>query len=447
MKVTVDSYAWLPRAELTPDQIVSLKHTLTVVPIKVGDHPGEDPEPIPLYQDVGEFLGIPREFYFSHRRPTVHETVLKVTKGALDDWSPVKFSGDLRPEQRSAVQEVATMFRSGTLGGIIQAKPGWGKTVAALALAAELSVPTLVVVHKEFLMDQWKERIKTFLPGASIGHVQQDMCDFHGRTVVMGMVHSLAGARYPADFYEWPGLIIIDEVHRIGAYTWAPVPARFRARWRLGFTATPRRKDGADDVFWHHIGPILFAGKEERLKPTIKRVWTNFKLVQTDRFNPNLAPRHLVIRFLCASRHRNDGIVDQIVQALAKGRKCLVLSERLEHLERLEARLSAVWPMEYGAPPTVGHYVGGRTKGQLDESAKARVIMATIQYAAEGLDIPELDTLFLTTPMSDVEQAIGRILRPVEGKRPPIVVDFRDDAVPMLEASSKARDRYYRRAF
>jgi|WetSurMetagenome_2_1015567.scaffolds.fasta_scaffold08587_7 superfamily II DNA or RNA helicase len=444
MKVVVDSYAWLPKSELTPDQIVSLKQTLTVVPIKVGDFPGESPEPIPLYRDEGQLLGVPREFYFANRRPMVHETVLNVTRGALHDWLPVKFSGTLRAEQRSAVQEIATLFRGGIFGGIIQAKPGWGKTVAALALAAELGVPTLVVVHKEFLMDQWKERIKTFLPGAVIGHVQQDQCDFHGCTIVMGMVHSLAGAQYPAEFYEWPGLVITDEVHRIGASTWSVVPPRFRARWRLGFTATPRRKDGADDVFWKHIGPILFAGKEERLKPTVKRVWTNFKLVQTDRFNPNLAPRHLVLRFLCASKHRNDVIVDQVIQALAKGRKCLVLSERLEHLERIGDRLTSVWPQEYGEPPTIGHYVGGKTKAQLDVSAKARVILATIQYAAEGLDIPELDTLFLVTPMSDVEQAVGRILRPVDGKRSPIVVDFRDDSVPMLEAMGRKRDRYYR---
>jgi superfamily II DNA or RNA helicase len=446
MKVVVDSYAWLPKNELTPDQIVSLKNTLTVVPIKVGDHPGEDPEPFPLYHDDAErgLLGVPREFYFEHKRP-VHETVLQVTKGAKHDWTPVEFSGVLREEQRQTVSEVVSMFEAGTLGGIVQAKPGWGKTVVALAIAAALKVPTLVVVHKEFLMDQWKERIATFLPGASIGHVQQGLCDFHGRSIVMGMVHSLAGADYPPDFYEWPGLVMTDEVHRISARTWSVVPARFKAKWRLGFTATPRRKDAADGVFWNHIGPILFAGKEERLKPQVKRVWTNFKLVQTERFNPNLAPRHLIIRFLCASRHRNDLIVDQVIQALAKGRKCIVLSERLEHLSRLEDRLAEIWPAEYGAAPTVGHYVGGRTKDQLAEAAKARVILATIQYATEGLDIPELDTLFLVTPMSDIEQAVGRILRPVPGKRAPIVVDIRDDSVPMLEAAGRTRDKFYRK--
>jgi len=318
-------------------------------------------------------------------------------------------------------------------------------TVVALAIAAELGVPTLVVVHKEFLMDQWTERIEKFLPAAKIGRVQQDTCDFRGKTVVMGMVHSLGGEQpYPEDLWEWPGLVIVDEVHRIGARTWAPVPPRFQAKYRLGFTATPRRKDGADDVFWQHIGPIIFAGKEERLKPVVKRVWTKFKLVKTDRFNPNLAPKALITRFLVKSRYRNDLIAEQLVSALEAGRKILVLSERLQHLQDMESQLRNMWPAVAG-DVSIGQYVGGRTKVQLERSAQAKVIFATSQYAAEGLDIPALDTLFLTTPMSDVEQAVGRIQRPHPDKKDPIVVDFRDDSIPMFEAMGRKREKFYTR--
>ena len=439
----VDGWAWFPKSELTPHQIVNMERMLTVHPQKIGDYPGEEPEPIPLYiHGDGEF-GVPREFFFSNRR-AVHNIDLQVTEGAKD-WWPAEFVGTLRPEQKTALNEVVSMFHAGRMGGIIQAKPGWGKTVVALAIAAELGVPTLVVVHKEFLMDQWMERIEKYLPAAKIGRVQQDGCDFEGKTVVMGMVHSLGGDQpYPEALWEWPGLVIVDECHRIGARTWAPVPPRFRAKYRLGFTATPRRKDGADDVFWQHIGPIIFAGKEERLKPVVKRVWSRFKLVKTDRFNPNLAPRALILRFLCASVHRNDLIVDQLISALVAGRKILVLSERLNHLQRMEAQLRKLWPTVVGEV-SIGQYVGGRTKVQLERSAKAKVIFATSQYASEGLDIPALDTLFLTTPMSDVEQAVGRIQRPYHGKKDPIVVDFRDDAIPMFEAMGRKRDKFYTR--
>lgn len=443
MDVIVDGWAWLPKSELTPDQIVNMEQMLTVRPQKIGDYPGEEPKPIPLYEHRDGAFGIPREFFFSNRRP-VHNVEMRVTEGS-DDWWPAEFVGTLRPEQKVAVDDVEAMLHAGRLGGIIQAKPGWGKTVAALALAARLNVPALVVVHKEFLMDQWTERIQKFLPAAKIGRVQQDECNFLGKTIVMGMVHSLGGEQpYPEALWDWPGIIIVDECHRIGARTWAPVPPRFRAKYRIGFTATPRRKDGADNVFWQHIGPIIFAGKEERLKPLVKRVWTKFKLVKTDRFNPNLAPKALVTRFLVKSRHRNDLILDQLISALEAGRKVLVLSERLQHLADLEAQLRKTWPSMVGEV-SIGQYVGGRTKEQLARSAKAKVIFATSQYAAEGLDIPELDTLFLTTPMSDVEQAVGRIQRPALGKKDPIVVDFRDDSISMFEAMGRKRDKFYSR--
>lgn len=443
MDVIVDGWAWLPKSELTPHQIVNMERMLTVHPQKVGDYPGEEPKPIPLFEHGDGVFGIPREFFFSNKR-AVHNVEMRVTEGS-DDWWPAEFVGTLRPEQRVAVNDVEAMLRAGRLGGIIQAKPGWGKTVAALALAARLNVPTLVVVHKEFLMDQWRERIAKFLPAAKVGRVQQEECDFLGKTVVMGMVHSLGGEQpYPEALWDWPGLIIVDECHRIGARTWAPVPPRFRAKYRIGFTATPRRKDGADDVFWQHIGPIIFAGKEERLKPMVKRVWTKFKLVKTDRFNPQLAPKALVVRFLVKSRHRNDLIIDQLISALEAGRKVLILSERLQHLADLENQLRKMWPAMVGEV-SIGQYVGGRTKEQLARAAKAKAIFATVQYAAEGLDIPELDTLFLTTPMSDVEQAVGRIQRPAVGKKDPIVVDFRDDSIPMFEAMGRKRDMFYKR--
>lgn len=443
MKVVIDGYAWLPKSGLTPEQVVNLEEMLTIHPRKVGDYPGEPPAPIPLFANEKDRFGIPREFFFERRRP-VHEVDLQVTEGS-DDWWPAEFVGTLRPEQQVAVDEVARQLRSERMGGIIQAKPGWGKTVAALALAAKLRVPTLVVVHKEFLMDQWIERVEKFLPAARIGRVQQDVCDFEGKTIVMGMVHSLgSNTRYPDALWEWPGLVVVDEVHRIGARTWAPVPPRFRAKYRVGFTATPRRKDGADDAFWQHIGPIIFSGKERRLTPLVKRVWTKFALVKTDRFNPQLASRSLILRFLCASRHRNDLIVDQLLAALIAGRKILVLSERLNHLDRLENQLRKLWPSQAGEV-SIGQYVGGRTRTQLERAAKAKVIFATKQYAAEGLDIPALDTLFLTTPMSDVEQAVGRIQRPFEGKKDPIVVDFRDDRIPMFESQGRTRDRFYAR--
>jgi len=443
MIVRVGSRAWVPKEELTRDQLVSLKKALTIQPVKVGDHPGDPPGPLPLYEERDGVIGLPRQ-YFMERKRDHHEVELEVTDGDHARWAgPLRFSGTLRPEQGKAVKEVLRKFRGGVLGGLVRAAPGWGKTVLACALMAEMKVPTLVVVHKEFLMNQWRDRILEFLPGAKVGIVQQRMCDYTGKHVVIGMVHSLAlDGKYPKSLFAWPGLVITDEVHRIGAETWSPVPAKFPARYRLGISATPRRKDKADNVFNYHIGRLLFAATEQRLVPKVRRVWTNFRLVKTDRFNPALVSRSILIRFLCASRPRNRLIVQQLKLAVEAGRKVLVLSERLAHLDALDAALCREMGDE---APTTGPYVGGMTEEERYESSKCQVIFATKQFASEGLDIPALDTLFLTTPMSDVEQAVGRILRAYEGKKDPVVVDFRDDKVRKFKMTGSSRDKYYKR--
>lgn len=442
------------KADLTGAQIDWIRRELTIIPSKLAQFDdGEDPKPIYLYRDEGHMLGIARE-YFLQRRRNIHEVKFDVVTGEDSDWFPAAFNyaeWTLRPEQIQGIEVAKQKFAAGHYGGILRAVPGWGKTVVGCAMMAELDVPTLVVVHKEFLVNQWIERITgtgdddlpPLLPHAKVGRCQQNVCDFRGKTVVIGMVHSLGSIRYDDEFYRWPGLVIFDEVHRVGAYTWAPVPARFPSRYRLGLSATPRRKDGADNVFFHHIGPILFSAKEQRLKPKLKRIWTKFKLVKTEKFNPNLASKPIVLRFLCGSVFRNRVIVEAMIEALAKDRKLFVLSERLKHLDKLDALLAEMWPIQYGACPSTGFYVGGRKKDQLREAARARVIFATWQFASEGLDIPAMDTLFMATPMSDVEQAVGRILRPHKGKKDPVVVDIRDDNVAMFKKMGKTREKFY----
>lgn len=444
MKVVVDTWAWVSKEDLTIVQLQALRAALTVVPRKVGDYPGdEDPKPIKLFVETDTHIGVAREYFLSRRKPE-HEVVFNTTEGDHAAWNgPFVFAGTLREEQTQAIAEVSAQLKSGTLGGIIRAAPGWGKTVAACALMRALQVPTLVVVHKEFLVDQWRQRIEAFLPSASVGMVQQDVCDFQDKSVVIAMVHSLVEREYPAAFYRWPGLVITDEVHRIGAETWSRVPPKFPARWRVGFSATPRRKDGAEAVFYHHIGAVLFRAKEQRLTVKVRRVTTTFRLVKTDNFNPALISKSLLLKFLCTSPARNQVIVDQLVLAVQAGRKIIVLSERLQHLDVLNQMLLSSWPNNAGPPPTTGFYVGGMSQESLREASGARVIFATSQFAAEGLDIPALDTLFLTTPLSDVEQAVGRIQRPFDGKKDPVVVDFIDARVPLCKKLSESREKLY----
>ena len=809
MIVTLDAWAWVPKAELTVQQLHGLRRALTVVP-KKSEFDTEDPKPLHLFTETATHFGMAREFALSNRKAH-HNFVLNVSEGDKSTWpGPLTFAGTPRPEQDQAVSQVAAQFLQGAeLGGLIQASPGWGKTVAASALMARLQVPTLVVVHKEFLMNQWQQRLEQFLPGIQIGFAQQDVLDYVDKHVVLGMVHTLADRQFSKEFINWPGLVIVDECfpagtavatpagaraietlavgelvvcaagvgtvvktyaravplselrlilfedgteqvctakhpflsasgwevaanlegravltaagcfdtmcrngteavtpasgdvravqqaevcagwsevllsavygegeaaegtapvmrtvwpavcesegiaflfrclsgelvgagaeapgasdvsardsvahgqsthssggvvayaraqsdeacrdaessqqsaqgqrtqalgergewhgvdgstatsvdgagrgvgrgarsvdrsfaqesgiaseslqaghcesrsvvgdrsgrrdsrstegaegrsqergvpaflwvvrvaipeqsdlarlgicveadsggvrvhnltvdrhpsyvlsrsrvlvhncHRIGAATWSVVPGKFPAKWRLGITATPRRKDGTEKVFQYHIGRILFTAKEQRMKPKIRKIHTTFQVVKTPSLNANTMSRMLLLRFLCANPARVGLVANQTVLAVQAGRKVLVLSERIAHLEAIEKAIARLWPTNEGKFPTIDYYIGGRTEKERERASKAQIILATSQFASEGLDIPALDTLVLATPMSDVEQAVGRILRPHEGKKPPIVVDIRDDRVGMFKSLGEKRDRLYER--
>lgn len=446
MEAIINQWAWLHKADIEPVRLRKLRDTLTIWP-KEYQQDGTYAEGAPIYMYVEDakrdMIGIAREYFFANRRPGI-KLVSKVSEGGK--WpGRLEFNGTLREEQQRGMVEVTSLFEAGKLGGILKAPPAFGKTVSACAIIAKMKVPTLVVVHKEFLLGQWRKRIKKFLPDAKVGKCQQEVCDYKGKHIVLAMVHSLAtGKRYPKGFYNWPGLVITDEVHRVGAYTWSRAPTQFPAKWRLGLTATDRRKDGAEKVFQYHIGQVIFESKEKRLGFKVKRVWTSFRVKPHPRFNPDLSNTSLLTNFLVGNDERNRRVAEQIVKAVAAGRKPLVLSHRLRHLNTLHKLVFDMWDeATFGKRPTVGYYVGGKSEADLDHAAEQQIVFATAQLASEAMDIPPLDTLFLTTPMSDVEQAIGRILRPWDGKKEPVVVDFRDDNVRAFRRWGEKREKYY----
>lgn len=316
-------------------------------------------------------------------------------------------------------------------------------TVCALGLWVKFGVSCIVVVQKSFLLEQWKKRIQQFVPDARIGIIQQDRCEFgEGYDISIAMVQSLANRRdvYPEELWSWPGLVITDETHRFGAKTWASVVPLFTGRYRVGLSATLRRKDGADNTFFWHIGKVLYKSKVKRLTPKLRRVFTGFEFRVTPKSDPNDFPDSVKLKFLCGNPKRNALIVDELVKAASVGRKILVLSERRKHLEKLRD----LFAPKKDENCIVDFYVGGRTTAELDIAEKADVVLGTYQMAKEALDIPKLDTAFFVSPISDVEQAAGRIMRPSPGKRDPIIVDFIDSEVRSYARKWNARLRFYR---
>lgn len=301
-------------------------------------------------------------------------------------------------------------------------------TVSACALMAALGRRAMVVVHKEFLANQWARQIHKFLPKARIGRIQGDVCDTDA-DITVAMVHTLVNREWPEDFLRQFGVVIGDEVHRSAAETWTPATCIVPARYRVGLSATFRRKDGCERVFFDHIGPVVFSHRVPRMLPTIHRVNTGWApaVVGMDRVRQ--------ITAMVRSKSRNKFIAKLVASACAKGRKVMILSERLEHLRELAKLLPKGVTRDF--------YVGGRSEEELGKAELVQVVLATRQNVEEGLDIPALDTLFYATPVVDPEQSGGRVLRPYEGKRCPAIVDLRDGG-PMLEAFARKRDEWYR---
>ena len=470
LNVVVDGWVWLPKSSLTSSQMAKIKKQLTVVPRKMSDFGGKPPAPVCLYADKNGMLGVPRGFYRSKSRRDNNQN-LNVSDGGKMNPHIISLMRSDGPyaEQGTALDMMAKYTKEHDWGGfLLQAGCGFGKTNVALEFAFRLRRRTLILVHKEFFLRQWRERIEQFFPGAKAGIVRQNKCDYEGKDFVIAMMQSIArdkGGKYPEEFYSAFGLVVSDECHRIGAATWAGVVPRFNSRWRLGLTATPRRKDGAEQVFFHHLGFVLYRAKSKGLIPQVKTVLSDARLMPS-RVSGRMVRaddlKHVhVLAQLVQDPSRNKAITDCVAGYAGAGRKVMVVSERLKHLSSLHALLTPAM-VRLNKVISIGYYVGGKTESELKEAERANVILATKQMIEEGLDIPAVDVLLMATPMSDVEQTVGRARRfckpskskcehlcpwragDCQGKPKPIIVDVRDHLIVQARKKRARRVGFYR---
>ena len=321
-------------------------------------------------------------------------------------------------------------------GGVLSLPCGFGKTTVALALSAQLKVRTMIVVHKEFLANQWVEKIKEFCPGATIGRVQGDTFDIE-KDYVIAMIQTMCMREFDKKAFDSIGLLVVDEAHHIGAPAFSQFMFKICPKFTLGLTATPERKDGLTRLLYWFLGPEFF-----RIERTNQGTTQVITLRYTDeafkeappvtRFGKlNMAGMINVVTELEA---RNALIVKTVNEALGNNRRVLVLSDRREHCFVLQNMIGSKAKL----------YIGGMKEEDLAESAKSPVVVATFQLAHEGLDIPVLDTVILATPKSDIKQSIGRIMRETAGKlNNPLIYDVADQWSVFFSMYAK-RLRVYR---
>jgi len=354
-----------------------------------------------------------------------------------------KFCGKLRPEQSQIIEEFLPKLQENN-GGILNLKTGGGKTTLALFIASFFKVKCLVIVHKGFLVDQWIERIRTFLPNARIGKIQGSHVDTDA-DIVIGMIQSIAMKEYDDSVFVGFGLVIFDEVHHVAAKVFSKAFFKVPAKFVLGLSATLERKDGCERVLNYFIGHTY--------SPT--NALTNFGEVHVKKINfedfeyqknfYNLRGNKnssKMITNICESSKRIDLIVETIEQYIIKNktqvkRHILVLSERLFQLENIHRILN-------DKKIENGKVIGGIKPNELIENCKKTVILATYSYVSEGFDVDTLDTLIFASPKSDIVQSVGRILRkvPEERNNIPLIVDIIDQF--MILKYSK-REKYYKK--
>jgi superfamily II DNA or RNA helicase len=315
-------------------------------------------------------------------------------------------------------------------------------TVMALKIISNLKKKTLIIVHKEFLMNQWIERIAEFLPGANVGKIQGQTFDIEGKDIVIGMVQTLYDKEFHPDAFAQFGLTIIDEVHRIGSEQFSRTLFKTITPYMLGISATVERKDKLTKVLYMFIGDMIYS--EDRKNDDLVTVRainyvandTEFNEVDRD-FRGNPKYSSMIVK-LCSYGPRSDFIIKVVGDLLNEDcdKQIMILCHNRSLLTYLYEGIS------HRGLASVGYYVGGMKQVKLQETEEKQIVLATYAMAAEALDIKTLSSLIMVTPKTDITQSIGRILRVKHAN--PIVVDIVDKH-DIFQNQWAQRRRFYKK--
>ena len=419
------------KSELTPAQIQSVKDTLMIRPCTPGMVMPATAS-FPAYRESGQKLYVPRYFGYDHFGPA------KLSKISEGDDIDVPFQGTLRDYQ----QDVVKAYTNSHSGGLITLGCGQGKTVIGLNIVSVMKKKTLIIVHKEFLLNQWIERIQQYLPSARVGRIQGPVVDVDDKDIVIGMLQSLSMKDYPDSVFASFGLLLIDEVHHIGSEVFSQSLFKIVTKYTLGLSATMDRKDGTTFVFKMFLGDIIYrmVSKKQRHVQVRQIVYESkdpdFEKVEYDfRGNPAFST---MISKLCDYTPRSDFILRVIRDMFVENpeQQIMVIAHNRSVLYYIHDAIEAA------GFASVGYYLGGMKESALKQTESKQVVIATYSMAAEALDIKTLCTIFMVTPKTDIEQSIGRILR--SDHEQPVVVDI-VDSHDLFQKQWAKRKTFYRR--
>ena len=434
------------KSEYTAERIKKIKKLLKVVPVT--QHGGRMntanfTQSFNVFRETENKLYVPRFFGIKELGLT---SISKLSPG---DDIELPFNGSMRPIQQEVINAYIESVRkqeeeNGYLGGggLLELECGGGKTVCGLNIVSLLKKKTLIIVQKEFLVNQWIERILQFLPTARVGRIQASVVDVDDKDIVIGMLQSLSMKEYPENLFRSFGLTIIDEVHHISSEVFSRALYKAVTPYVIGLSATMERKDGTTYVFKMFLGDIVYKNVNKETRDVEVRAIqyysddADFNSVKTD-YKGNVVYSALISK-ICIFTPRNEFILNILINLLKENpsQQIMCLAHNRNVLEYFH---NAITERNIAS---CGYYVGGMKQDQLKKTEDKQIVIATYSMASEALDIKTLTTLIMITPKTDVTQSIGRILRE-KHLFAPLVIDIVDIHRPLVNQFNK-RKTYYK---
>jgi len=428
----------LLKKDHSEDELNELRKELMVKPHVPSDY-GQQVKPFPVYMESKE------KFYLPEAYGIKKYGVPELDKTRDGKVIKLKFNGDLRDNQVEPVNDCINALNDPSRrGGLLCLGCSQGKTVCLLYIIAKIGRLPLIVVNKEFLVNQWKERIEQFLPGAKIGMIQGPKVETKGKDIVIGMLQSLSMKDYDPKIFKQFGLIIYDECHQVPSKVFSRVLKKINCRRHIGLSATPKRTDGMMKIFRWYIGDIIYkrADKPNSDKVIVKRYKydcddTRYcKEILNYRDKPQMST---MINNIAYYEPLNNLLAKLSMETVLESpdRKLLFLSDRLKQLKNVDEIIKKVNPNI-----TTSFYIGGMKQSELKKSEDAQIIFGSYAMASTGLDIPGLNAEVLATPKSNIIQSVGRIIRKKHKTLSPVVIDI-VNMFSIFENQAKKRMKFY----
>lgn len=487
--LTAHGYA-IKKTSLTPRSIQRLRTDLTVAPVvnqKFQRQAG--PASFAVYTESPTRFYIPRQWGLETYGPAEADAIPE----GISLRPEIQFTGTPYDYQRAIVDQ----FLHAGGNGLICVPCGRGKTFMAIWTAMRLGKRFCIVVDKEFLMNQWKGELESLVPGIRVGILQEDRCEVGEQTVAgprlglaelkalckekglkvggtrqglldrirtvdpefqettvesvtydctIAMIQTLVQREFPPTLFRSFGFTIFDECHHLGAAHFSRALLKVQTKHMLGLSATPVRDDGLTKVFEWFLGRPVYWEKTRDPDPHVvvrlERFETDdpeYNTVPVDYRGEPVLARLLTKVVECAERTQH---IATLIQEIAKDpkRRILVLSERIGHLEAIEALLKP-------SGLIMGYYIGGMKEEDRESGAReAKVLLASYAMASEAMNIKHLNCVILASPRKKVEQSTGRILRVQKDQRDvyPLIVDV-VDSHGMYQSQWKKRAAYYKK--